>query len=512
MQPSASLERPIENQEKKRSRRAAGRLVMREIHRVFLLTAALLLLPTTPMAQKLDLLGLEMTRLELSLELDYENGSLQGSASYDITNRSERPAGEIPFNLGRLMTVRSAELDGGEPVEFTQDVNVFADDPRRQVNHVVISLPRSLGSKESIVLRLEYGGFLVGYRETGSLYIQDRVPWEAVASYLEDGDFCILRTDAYAWPALGTLRRAVNRAAPRSEFTFRAEVSVPDSYVVASAGRLLRQTSHDGRSTFLYESLAPVPFLNLPIARYGLEESEGVRVYHFLDDEAGGRRVLESTRSGLDLLSAWFGPLNDPPDVVIMEIPEMWGSQASLTGGIIQTADAFREGASMTPVYHELSHLWNAKDLDQPSARWNEGLATFLQYRMAQELEGSSLEEGVRRAAEGILTTASGNPELFRTPFRRYGEAGLTDLSYRVGCLMFDALFTKLGPEVFDDALGSYYEDHELRGGTFEDLTEAFQNRTDLDLSGFFHEWIDTAGWYDQLRDGAAPETIGFRR
>ena len=72
----------------------------------------------------------------------------------------------------------------------------------------------------------------------------------------------------------------------------------------------------------------------------------------------------------------------------MIEIPEGFGSQASATAGIILDASAFGDQAQLPQLYHELSHFWNPRDLDVPSPRWNEGLAMYLQYRLARELDG----------------------------------------------------------------------------------------------------------------------------
>lgn len=155
--------------------------------------------------QQPERLGLATTRLELDLTLDYDDGSLEGSVTHEITNMSELRATEVPLNVGRLMTVRSVLGPDGRSLEFEQNVAIFTDSPRRQVNHVRIRLPQALEPGGQTRLTLEYGGYLVGYTETGSLYIQDRI----------HEDFSILREDAFAWPALGTLTGSVNRVAPR---------------------------------------------------------------------------------------------------------------------------------------------------------------------------------------------------------------------------------------------------------------------------------------------------------
>ena len=465
--------------------------------------------------------GLAMTHLELNLDLDHDRGSLAGSASYRIANLGDVPVQDVSFNLGRLMTVESVRLGGngvgrdggGRELVFTQAIDVFADSPRRQVNHVVVVLPSPLEPGDEVWLRAEYGGFLVGYTETGSIYIQDRVVWNPLIPYLEDGRFSILRTDAFAWPVMGTLHARANRVAPRPDFTFRAAITVPEAFTVASSGRLVRQETQDGRTEFVYESTHPVPFLNLPIAEYAVLQRVGVRVYHFPADSAGAARVLDAATDGLDLLARWFGTLGLEPDVVVMEIPETWGSQASLAGGIIQTADAFGEDASLSPLYHELSHLWNAPDLDQPSARWNEGLATFLAHRMSDALDGSAgMDAAVESTADRLLATVSRSPTLKSVPFAEYGEVEATDLSYGVGFLMFYALESALGRETLDSVLRGFYQDHKDRGWTFEGLAEELQAQTSQDLSGFIEDWILTTAWFDQLQAGVPPHRIGLNR
>jgi len=452
-------------------------------------------------AQAKDDFGLAMTRLELTLDLDYSDGSLAGWALYEIANLSSASVTEVPFNLGRLMTVRAASGPEGAQLGFTEDVAVFSDSPRRQVNHVLVTLPRPLARGAAVLLRLDYGGYLVGYTETGSLYIQDRV----------DKTFSILREDAFAWPTLGTLRRRTNRVAPRPDFAFTASITVPEPYTVASGGRLVEERTEDGRTTFVYESTAPAPFLNLPVADYSVLQRTGVRVYHFPSDSVGALRVLEGATKGLGLLERWFGPLGTVPELAVMEIPEMWGSQASLAGGIIQTADAFRDVTRMAGLYHEITHLWNAPDLDQPSARWNEGLASFLARRMAGELDGwMGMDDYVSQAASRILAAAASTPQVSDVPFIRYGEAGTTDLSYQVGLLMFYALNRAMGDERFDAALGGFYQEHRERGGTFEGLLERLQADSPVDLRRFFRDWVHTTAWYGQLRAGMRPEDIGF--
>jgi hypothetical protein len=208
--------------------------------------------------------------------------------------------------------------------------------------------------------------------------------------------------------------------------------------------------------------------------------------------------VEGAIRAAVGRYTDWYGPLREEWRLTVIEIPEGWGSQASLTAGIIQTADAFRDRGRLYQLYHELSHLWDAPDLDRPSPRWNEGLASFLQWRVAAELDGwqrwdqlKSLEQSLRRRC------ASGTP-CATVPFREYGRVGRTDLSYSVGALMFYLLFQAMGAESFDRAYRDFLEQHRDIGAVTDDLVAAFTRANPVSRR-IFADWFDTAQWYARL-------------
>jgi hypothetical protein len=54
--------------------------------------------------------------------------------------------------------------------------------------------------------------------------------------------------------------------------------------------------------------------------------------------------------------------------------------------------DAFADPARRFELYHELTHLWNVRCTDPAPSRWEEGLAVWLQDRMADRLDGTDRE------------------------------------------------------------------------------------------------------------------------
>ena len=456
--------------------------------RLLALLAFAQLAPVPPTAR----LPLVLARLELDLRVDYGRGALDGTATLTVRNQGGSPVGVIPLLLNRLMRVAAVTDRAGSRIPFAQRVALFVDDSSRQVNAITVSPRRALRSGDSLRFQVRYGGILVGYTETGSLYIQDRVARE----------FTILREDAYAFPVLGVLSRQANRLAPREPFGFAARISVPAGLVVAMGGSPRERSTHDSLATWSYQSDNPVPFLNITIAPYQVLEGPSTRIFSFPADSAGARQLQASAAAALDAYARWYGPLPGAPHLVVMEIPEGFGSQASLSAGIIQTADAFRNRSELRQVYHELSHLWNVPDLDGPSPRWNEGLATFLQWRMAALLDGwNGWEAQAERTAKSLLQRCAEPAPCHSIPLNGYGAAGQTDRAYGVGMLLFYALYQALGAEHFDSAYRGFVARYHTKGATTADLAAAFRDASTR-AGPILEDWLTTTRWYSRLASG----------
>ncbi len=456
---------------------------------MLLLTLALLQTPLPCGLEASERLDLVQSHLTLEVALDYEAGRIDGRAQLRVASRADGVRC-IPLQVGRLMTVDALTVRG-EAVEFTQDVVTFIDWPEYQVNQVWATLPEPLATGESVDVSIEYGGFLVPYTESGMRYVQDHI-----------GDaFTILRSEARAFPVLATPSWRINREAPDGDFTYRLDVTVPAGQVVAGPVAA-RRTPVGQAERWELTGADPVPFLNVPIARYDTLHSKETRLFHFPEDRAGAERLQRAVQEAGGRLRAWFGPPRDDRPVTIMEIPESYGSQASATAGILQTADAFREASSLPALFHELSHLWHPMDTGRPPDRWNEGLATFLQYRLASELTGDSLTAAMSRIRERARRQIVDQPALREIPLASYGEERLTDYAYTTGCLLFYVLYETLGAERFDRVLGSYFQEFKARG-TDTDGFVSWVRRIEPDLATVMEDWMYSAKWVERVeREG----------
>ncbi len=436
--------------------------------------------------------------VRLDISVDFPAQRLAGSMTLDIENWTKEPASRVSFLLNRLMEVSAVRDGAGKQLHFNQDVVRFKDAPMRQVTQVLVDLAQHVQPSGHTVVKLDYAGNLVGYTEMGWLYVKDRI----------DTTFTIIREDALAFPRIGGIVDAPNRRLPTIDFTYTASVRVPSKYLVAAGGKPSRVINGDGTTTWTYVSSGPSPFVNIAIAPFDTLSAGGVRVFYFRGDSLGARRLMSRAQSALRLLTDWFGPLHAPLNLTITEIPDGWGSQASLVGGIIQTAAAFRDSTHMGELYHELAHLWNANDLENPSPRWNEGYAMFMQDLLRERVESwpnrpAEESDDVARVKRRVAVDSS----LRRIPMIDYGKADMTGRSYSVGELMFATLFDLVGQAEFNRIVGGYYQRFG-KGGTTRDFIAFAKSNSSRDLSRLFDDWLLSTHWVDVLANATSVADI----
>lgn len=425
----------------------------------------------------------------LDLAIDHAGERLSGSITYDLENWTTKPASEISFLVNRLMDASAVHDGQGTALRFRQGVVRFRDMPMRQVTQVRVTLPRPVPGGGKTTIRVDYAGNLVGYTEVGWRYVRDRI----------DTAFTIIREDALAFPVIGGLSDDANRKRPGGEFTYDASIRVPARYLVATGGALTRTPHDDGTVSWRYVSGGPSPFLNVSVAPFDTLVEGGVHLFHFRADSLGARRTLANAQSAIRLLTQWFGPQRTTLNLTIAEIPDGWGSQASLVGGIIQTASAFRDPARSGELYHELSHLWNARDTDTPSPRWNEGLASFLEGLLREKVDGWSGRLAAETRTLAWLQKRAAADSLLRiVPMIDYGRRAVTDYSYSVGELMFATLYDLVGEQQFNRIVGGYYQQF-ANGGSTRDFIAFARQSSSRNLDAFFADWILTPRWVAEV-------------
>ncbi len=430
---------------------------------------------------------LRATRHELTLAVDFDERKLTATSRITLANETGRPVREASFVLYRLLTVSAVRDVGGRPVSFGQRVVAFEDEPRMQVNHVLVALPQPLAPGARTTLELAYGGYLAGYTEVMG-YVHDRV----------DSAFTVVRMDAKSYPQPGWPSDSLDRAVGLPTYDYLARVTVPATHVVANPGALVERTVADGRATYVYRNVKPAWRMDFAIARYGSLEADRLRVFYFPADSAGAARLLDTMQRTMALYGRWFGPLPDAPTFTIIEVPDGYGSQSDVSG-VLLVAPSFRDARRAHDLYHEIAHIWIPPATEKPDPRWDEGFASFVEQLVVDSLEQRpAVDERVEVVARWLRGQVGRDTLLARVAPVDYGAAGITDYSYSVGMLMFYGLYRLAGPAAFNAALRDFCTRHRAGGGPAQ-LVEAARRASPVPLGPFFRGWLYTTGWKDRL-------------
>ena len=434
---------------------------------------------------------LKTINYDLDVHVDYENKKIISTCGMTVINRTDEESKIIPLLLYRLMKVSSIKEENGNPLVYSQRVLSFEDWEIYQANYIEVVPAKPLLKGDSCKLIIEYEGYLLGYTETGMNYVRDKI----------DAEFTILRPDCKAYPELGYPSEKINRAAGFSpSFDYTIKIHVPDSLVAVNGGALISKKTKDGYSTYTYQNTKLAWRIDIAIGKYKILETPLLKIYYLEQDSAGAQTVFKYARRTLKLYSEWWGKLKESKTFSVIEIPGGYGSQADETC-ILQTADAFNDSTQMRQLYHEISHLWNVKSNDQYYPRWNEGLATFIEYLTIEKLENRPYLDYVTDwFLKQVRKEIGGGGKLNETPLIDFGKMGIQSHSYSVGMIMFRVLYQIMGESDFNKCISFYYSDYYRKGGTTDEFVATAKKVSAINLSKFFDDWIYSTKYTELIK------------
>lgn len=424
---------------------------------------------------------------ELDTKIDFIKKKLFTTSEITITNEGYKEITSIPFILYRLLKVTSITVDG-KSIPFNQEIKSFSDFDLLQVNTVIIKLSTPILNGDSIKISMSYEGSLLGYAETGLNYVKDKI----------DSGFTIIRPDCLSYPVLGKPQFSTLKLIGSQSFNYKIKVNVPDSLFVVNGGLLTNKTSINNHTTYTYKSLKSTYQIVTAIAKYRKLTTHNISTFYFEKDSTNAKKVHNVLLNTFELYSKWWGKLRGKNIFSLIETPEGYGSQAT-ENYVIQTADAFNKSNQLRQLYHEISHLWNVKSSDKYPSRWNEGLATFIEYKTMEELEKKNiLEDEVTKLYKAIKS----DEKYGNIPFVDYGKKNITDRSYKTGFLFFYLLHKIVEEERFNKIIQSFYVKYYESGATLKDFENHSMKVSRINLSKLFNDWIFTTNFHNYLKEG----------
>ena len=276
--------------------------------------------------------------------------------------------------------------------------------------------------------------------------------------------------------------------------TYDLTATVPEQWQVISNGRQVGDTVADGNRTVHWAS-------HQPMAGY----LTTVAIDHFQFDTA--RRA-----DGTPLVSA-FAPGAESHRDVEQRLPEVLDFLESLYGpypfdsggGIYvdtdlkfsletQTRPIYAPWTDLDTVVHENAHQWWGDSMSLQN--WsdvclNECLASYTaDYLWPERKEGADVDQQYR----DTVAEFRAQPQRWDIRLQDPGAGKEFSSVYSRGPVFLHALRRTIGDDAFFGALPQFVQSHAYGHASMPEFRQFIQSRTPVDLTGFFHAWLDETG------------------
>lgn len=411
--------------------------------------------------------GIDVAAYKIKNRYDVPSQKLEGTTKITLTATSDLSR----FNLDFLLHVSKVTVDG-EAADVDQSRHELTITP---------GTPTPLTAGSSHVVKVTYAGRPDTKRYAG------------------EGNWLANEHEAVAMnqPHMATWWFPANDH-PIDKAIFDISTTVPKGREVIANGKLVSKKATKRGTTWRWHADEPMaPYLAFFAAgdftikkglSNGLPWVNAVSQQLPVSEQKSSLKLLSHTPAAVKALSADLGPY-----------------PFSVTGGLTtglpvyfalenQTRPTYPAvgGEAESLIVHELAHQWFGDSV--AVARWrdiwlNEGAATFMEWRFAEQHGGKSAADTLRTRYEGLaaadtfwqLTVADpGADHIFDEPV--YDRGGMT----------LQALRNRIGEEKFWVLIRTWLDTKAGGNGTSEEFEALAAQVSGQDLTSFFTAWLRT--------------------
>lgn len=463
--------------------------------------------------------SMDLLHMDLDLRFDWKSQQVKGLAQLFLT----------PYFYPQKIVVLDAQDFELESVAISRGTDYFEGLPYRyDGKELKVFLPEELVLGDTVELVIDYVAFPEKNSGEGSAAITD-----TKGLYFIDPMDTIPGKPTMLWTQGETQHSSkwfptIDR--PNERLTHDILLTVPDSMVSISNGRLIQQESlgNGMRRDHWKMDLPHAPYLvaiavgdfakvtashgNLPLGYY---VEKGF--------EKGAAKVFASTPEMISYFESRLGvpfPWQKYDQIVVRDFVS--GAMENTTASIFMEELLLDEREALDSewdyiIAHELFHQWFGDLVTAES--WsnltlNEAFANYSEYLWNEKRYGqdqADLKLVVEK--EGYFAEAETDPK----KLIRFNYADAEDLfdahSYNKGGLVLHMLRRQLGDAAFFKGLNLYLTKHAFQAVEAHDLRLAMEQVSGQDLNGFFNQWFFAKG-HPELTiavDYSKPENLLLR-
>ncbi len=424
--------------------------------------------------------GYDVQHYGIDFSYDPATKRLDGKAT--ITARATQNLSSFDLDLQQL-DVSAVTVDG-RSARFSRDGQELTITPRH-----------GLRKRGTFVTSVTYGG--VPETIVGSPIVFGS-PYGFV--HTDDGAFMGAEPNASS-----TWFPSNDHPSDKAAYTFR--VTVPQGLSAVSNGRLVSQTSRNGKSTFVWDERFPMAtyLATADIGQWTFKTGttpDGVPMTIGVDPKLNGRDpnhpdpvafFWDTSGEATDLWSKLYGKYPFDSTGAIADLATYQGTPIGFSLET-QTRPLYSDVRNTTTIAHEVAHQWFG---DSVSVRWwkniwlNESFATF-SHLYWNELHGGTTEhDAARNLYNAHPATDPWWNIVIADPQR---DTMFNNREYNGGAMVLQFLREKIGDDTFFKLLRTWHAQHKYGNATTEQFTALAQQISGQDLSQFFQTWLYSPG------------------
>lgn len=463
--------------------------------------------------------SMDLLHMKLQLKFDWKSQQVKGLAQLFLT----------PYFYPQKMVVLDAQDFEVESVAISRGTDYFEGlNYRYDEKELQVYLPEELVPGDTVELVIYYVAFPEKNSGEGSAAITD-----TKGLYFIDPMDTIPGKPTMLWTQGETQHSSkwfptIDR--PNERLTHDIWLTVPDSLVSISNGRLLKQESlaNGMRKDHWKMDLPHAPYLvAIAVGDFAkVTASHGdLPLGYYVEKgfEKGAAKVFSSTPDMISYFEKRLGvpfPWQKYDQIVVRDFVS--GAMENTTASIFMEELLLDEREALDSewdyiIAHELFHQWFGDLVTAES--WsnltlNEAFANYSEYLWNEKRYGqdqADLKLVVEK--EGYLAEADAEPK----ELIRFNYADAEDLfdahSYNKGGLVLHMLRRELGDAAFFKGLNLYLTQHAFQAVEAHDLRLAMERVSGRDLNWFFNQWFFAKG-HPELRvevDYSQPENLLLR-
>ena len=461
---------------------------------------------------------MDLVHMDLDLRFDWKNQQVIGKAKLRLTPYFYPQKIVIldaqDFEFGRVAWMHKGQLETLSYRYDNQEIQIY--------------LPEEASLGDTVELELNYVAFPEKNSGEGSAAITD-----TKGLYFIDPMDTIPGKPTMLWTQGETQHSSkwfptIDR--PNERLTHDIWLTVPDSMVSISNGRLLKEESlgNGMRKDHWKMDLPHAPYLvAIAVGDFAkVTASHGdLPLGYYVEKgfEKGAAKVFASTPEMISYFEKRLGvpfPWQKYDQIVVRDFVS--GAMENTTASIFMEELLLDEREALDSewdyiIAHELFHQWFG-DLvtaeSWPNLTLNEAFANYSEYLWNEKRYGedqADLKLVVEK--EGYLAEADAEPK----ELIRFNYADAEDLfdahSYNKGGLVLHMLRRELGDAAFFKGLNLYLTQHAFQAVEAHDLRLAMERVSGRDLNWFFNQWFFAKG-HPELKvevDYSQPENLLLR-